>query len=513
MKIVNEVFSKTLLGELLADIDLIINKARDGLKGRIGSPAVRHFLQEVKAKVKNMIVKIEDKETRVLAESMITKIEEALKDGSFQDIEDKVRAAVKASGLFPEKIGEQYANGPYIRDMYPDRCVISYEGRLYEIGYAMTDNILVLGKPKEVVEQYVPVTEKAGPSKIKEANIEIREAGTTKDFEVSSFISLKEAKFNADFSEVEVVLIEQGTSEAKRRHYPDKTIREAAPIFKNWKNYINHPTPTEEKERPERNLKDWASTIVESYYVDGKAMAKIAVHDIWLRERLADPVARGQLGLSILAGGKISVGKVNGKDGYQIVEAIIPARKNGPPSVDWVTEAGARGRVSKLLESRYAGGKKMELENVTMKELKESRQDLVDAIVKESNAGNTEKVTKLETELKEANTKIAEFNKAQALVKQSEVAETILKEAKIPEASKDRVRSQVKSGIITAKDEPELKEAIGKLIATELEYVNKLTANGKIKIGAAGEGATLKESLQKDLEHRAGIEEPKEAQK
>src|SRR5512135_1370285 len=57
IKEINDVYSKTLLTELMDDIVLIINKAKDGLKGRVGSPAVRHFLQEVKVKVKNMIEK------------------------------------------------------------------------------------------------------------------------------------------------------------------------------------------------------------------------------------------------------------------------------------------------------------------------------------------------------------------------------------------------------------------------------------------------------------------------
>jgi len=514
IKEANDVFSKTLLGELLSDIDLTIAKARDGLKGRIGSPAVRHFLQEVKEKVKRMIVKIEDKETRVLAESIATKIEEALKDGSFGDIEDKVRAALKTHPLFPEKIGEKFADGPYIRDMYPDKCVISYQGHLYEMEYSIMAEAVILGTPKEVIEKYVPVQEsdKGSAGKVKEAKYEItdiRESSMTRDFEVSRFISLKEAKFNTDFSEVEVVLIEAGVNEDKKRYYPDKTIREAAGIFKNWKNYIDHPTSTQERERPERSLKDWASTIVESRYENGMAIGKIAIHDQWLRERLADPVARSQLGLSVLSGGRVSHGKVNGKDGYEIVEAILPFRKSGPPSVDWVTEAGARGRVSKLLESRYSGGKKMELENATLKELKETRQDLVDTIVRETNAGNTEKVTKLEKDLKEANDKIAASDKAQKLSKQDGEVEVILKEAKIPEPCKDRIRSQVKGALI----ETDLKEAIGKMIASELEFANKLTGKGKIKLGGEGESTTLKESLQATLDKRAGMEEKKEPEK
>ncbi len=501
----NNVFSKTLLIELSNDIDLILAKSNDGLKGREGTPAIRHFLREVKDKVKKMINKIKDPEAKKLAESVVTKIEEATKDGSFDSIEEKVRAAIKASLFFPEKINDQYADGPYIRDMYPDRCVVSYQGKMYEVSYAFVNEACVLGQPKEVIETYVPVQEKQ--AKIKEAEIVTIKEAQAMDFEVSSFISLQEAKFNDQFSEVEVVLIEAGCNELKKRYYPDKTIREAAPIFAGWKMYLNHPTPLEEKERPERNLKDWVSTIRESYYVDGKAMGKVVIHDSWLRERLADPVARQHIGLSINTGGKISVGKVNGKDGYQIVEAIVPARRNGPPSVDWVTEAGARGRVSKLLESQTKG-KKMELENATLKDLKESRTDLVEAIKKESEVGNTEKVTKLENDLQEANKKIADFEKSGKISKQSDAVEAALKESKIPDVCKDRIRDHFKSNLV----EGDLKEAITKKIGEELDFVNKLSGKGKIKIGASGE-TNLTESLQKDLDSRAGIKEVKDEDK
>ncbi|MBI4708235.1 MAG: hypothetical protein HY761_09995 [Candidatus Omnitrophica bacterium] len=502
----NNSFSKTLLTELSNDIDLILTKAREGLKGRNGSPAVRHFLREVKDKVKKMIAGIKEVEVKTIAESIVNKIEEAEKTGSFSDIESQVRAAIKSNPLFPEKIGERYADGPYVRDMYPDRVVISYEGKLFEMEYSIMKEAVILGTPKEVIEKYVPVTEASKDKvEVKEtARIEVLRESQTQDFEVSGFVSLKEAKFNSDFSEVEVVLIEAGCNEQKKRYYPDKTIKEAASIFTGWKMYINHPTATEEKERPERNLKDWASTIVESRYDNGMAIGKVAIHDSWLRERLADPVARQHIGLSINTGGKISVGRVNGKDGYQIVEAIIPARKNGPPSVDWVTEAGARGRVNKLLESRR-GGVKMELEMATMKDLKETRSDLVEAVTKEIQAGNSEKVTKLEKDLKEAQDKIASFDKTDKINKQVELVESILKDKKIPAVSKERIIGQVKAAVIDG----DIKESITKLIEAELEYVNKLSPKGKIKLSESKD-TDIKESLQNQLDKRAGVEEKKE---
>ena len=489
---------KDILTELIADIEAFLEKAEIGIKGKIGSPVVRQFLREVKGKVKNMMKDIKETDLREAAEKIVAKIEESDKDGSFEDIRSKVQAAIRTSTYFPEKDNTNgYIDSSYIRDMFEDKCVVSYNGKYYELGYAIVDNVIVLTAPKEVKEIYVPVMESAAVD-IKEAKFQITKAGKEEDLVVTDFISLKEAKFNSDFSEVEVTLVEAGTNIQKKRHYPVKTIQESAGIFKGWKMYINHPTPSEEKERPERNLRDWASTIVESRYENGKAIGVVAIHDTWLRERLADPVAREHIGLSINTGGKISIGRVNGQE-MQIVEAIISKRKNGPPSVDWVTEAGARGKVNQLLESRF-GGRKMELEQATIANLKESRTDLVEAIRKEADAGNVEKVAKLEKDLKEAQGKIEAFDKGQKLTAQVAAVEVALKEAKIPEASKDRIKESFGTTLV----EGDLKESITKAIGKELEYVNKLSGNGKIKIGSSSE-TPLKESLGAELDSRAGI--------
>jgi hypothetical protein len=431
------------------------------------------------------------------------KVMESAVVGSFEEIRDKVDAALRASSFFPEKDAQdKYISGVYIRSMFPTKAVVSYNGFLYQVSYSIVDHAVIIGTPKEVEEAYI--IKESAEEKLREANFkitDIRESGVAVDLDVATFISLKEAKWNNETSEVEVILIEAGTNPHKKRHYPVATIQEAAAGFRGLKMYINHPTPTEEKERPERNLKDWASTIVESRFEDGKAIGKVAVHDVWLRERLNDPVAREHIGLSILTGGKISVGKVNGVE-MQIVEKIAFVRQKGPASVDWVTEAGARGRVSRLMESR-TGGRKMELELATIKDLKESRTDLVEAIRKEAASGNTEKVTKLENDLKESNEKIAKFEKAGKISAQAALVETALKESKAPDAVKEKVIEHFKTNLVEG-SEADLKESIASVIKKELEYANKLSTKGTIKTGE-GASADLKESLEEELDARAGF--------
>jgi len=427
-------------------------------------------------------------------------IKEAVVVGSFEEMRAKVDAALSASGFFPsEDTNGKYISGVYIRSMFPAKVVVSYNGFLYQVSYSIVDKAVILGTPKEVEEAYI--IKESIEEDLKEAKIKkIREA-RDEDVMVLDFISLKEAKWNDETSEVEVVLIEAGTNLEKKRHYPVQTIKEAASRFSGLKMYINHPTRAEEKERPERDLKSWASTIVESRFEGGKAVARVSIHDAWLRERLKDPVAREHIGLSINTGGKISIGKIGGQE-MQIVEKIVFARKSGLASVDWVTEPGARGRVSRLLESRTEDIN-MDWTTVTLKEVREARKDLVEAIIKEAIEPIQAKLTKAEADLKEAIEKIADFDKKQKTDAQSVLVEASLKESKAPDAVKDKVRDHFKVNLIEG-SEADLKEAIGKIVKAELDYANKLSGKGKISLGDNQPG-DLKESIQNDLDARAGI--------
>ena len=147
----------------------------------------------------------------------------------------------------------------------------------------------------------------------------------------------------------------------------------------------------------------------------------------------------------------------------------------------------------------------MELEIATLKDLKESRTDLIEAINKEATAGHADKVAKLEKDLKESNDKIAAFEKTNKIAAQATLVEASLKESKMPDAAKDKVRDHFKTNLVEG-SENDLKEAIGKVIKTELEYANKLSTKGTIKTGE-GVDASLKESTQSELDKRAGIKQ------
>ena len=404
---------------------------------------------------------------------------------SMEALRDKLREALNLAKLFGS---DSY---PYIRYTFLNKVIVEASSKIYQVSYMFDANGVTFETPEEVEETFA-VKESAAFTIVKEAQ--------DMDLEVSDFLDLSDAKYNAKTSEFEnVILIEAGTNMAKRRHYPESTIREAAAAFAGLKMYINHPTKQEEKDRPERDVRDWVSTVTESVYDSGKARAKVAIHDPWLKERLADPVFKKNIGLSINAGGKISIGLVEGQE-MQIVEQIIPKRQNGPASVDWVTEAGARGRVENdLLESRRED-MDMDFKTLTLEILKAARPDLVTAIAE----GATAEFKTKEKELQES---AATLKRDNMLMTQKDSIMALLKESKLPQAAQDRIFDSIKETLFD--DDAKLKEAVSGSVTSERAYISQFSKKGAINLGA-GKEVNLVESTQGTLEAQMGIEKKAE---
>lgn len=107
--------------------------------------------------------------------------------------------------------------------------------------------------------------------------------------------------------------------------------------------FLDHPTPTEESERPVRSVKDLAATIVTTPVYEGDGLyADIETfpHAEPLIAALAETVA-----LSIRADGMGRPGEVGGRRGM-IIESLVAGH-----SVDFVTRGGAGGALISLRES------------------------------------------------------------------------------------------------------------------------------------------------------------------
>lgn len=111
--------------------------------------------------------------------------------------------------------------------------------------------------------------------------------------------------------------------------------------------FIDHPSLSEEHDRPERSVRDLAAVLTEDarWDPDRRALVSVAKPMPLYRDLLSEPDFVEAVGLSIRAGGIAEHGTAEGRSGL-IVQEITEAQ-----SVDFVTKAGRGGKVLALLES------------------------------------------------------------------------------------------------------------------------------------------------------------------
>lgn len=185
----------------------------------------------------------------------------------------------------------------------------------------------------------------------------------------SAYVPLIEKAVRADGT-VPVKIIQPGWGSSG--YYSPEVLQKAAEnkVFKaGTKMYLDHPTPTEESERPERSVKDLAAELVSNatwqpshisgpgLYADAKVFKPFS--------EAVDELAP-HIGVSIRALGRAEPGQAEGKQGAIITE-ITSAR-----SVDLVTEPGAGGRIVSMLEARRSAAHTVQTTEVdTMDEKQE----------------------------------------------------------------------------------------------------------------------------------------------
>lgn len=141
----------------------------------------------------------------------------------------------------------------------------------------------------------------------------------------------------------EVTIIEEGWGTSG--YYSGEVIGRDIPVIfpAGSKMYLNHPTESEEFERPERDLNDLVGTLATTPRTAGiAAVAEANVYGHW-QDAISEMA--NDIGLSIRAYGIAEDGSAGGKDG-PIVESLIYG-----VSIDYVTDPGAGGKVGRLIES------------------------------------------------------------------------------------------------------------------------------------------------------------------
>lgn len=251
-------------------------------------------------------------------------------------------------------------------------------------------------------------------------------------------------------------------------YHPDVLKKDGPSIFtEGTKMFWNHPTKAEERDRPERDLRDLAAvTTGPSVYLEegkkGPGLYAIAKPVTTYRGAIEDLAEH--IGVSINASGRVRNGSAEGKSG-PIVEAITRRK-----SVDFVTEPGAGGEICQLFEAK---GRERTPEPITQP-IKEAGTQVDDeATLKEAR-----------NELKEARNENARLRERILLRDAREMAtEQINKVEGLRAPSRRRLIEQViqdpahdEDGEL---DKPVFRADIKEAVRREMRYIDDLTQTGR----------------------------------
>lgn len=324
---------------------------------------------------------------------------------------------------------------------------------------------------------------------------------------------ISEADFSDD-TNARIKIIEEGFNVRKTRFYTAESLNKAAKLFEGKKMYINHESDWTTRERGARDLRDWVAnikTVEVALTSEGKTAlyGNIVIHEPFFIDRLKklrESKMLHELGVSINAYADGERKDVEGTT-TNVINEFIEAS-----SVDFVSEPGAGGRVENFKES-IGGENDMDLKDLTIEKIKESRPDLMKAIedkIKESIQPATqtqEPATKPETDDAEL-----KMQSREARLDRKELLTDIIAASSLPANAKERVRESVLNSDVIMKDGrldiTKTKESISKTIESEENYIKDLTS-AKVTEGNSGtqpqESQKVFESLQSSLDAWCGI--------
>jgi hypothetical protein len=321
---------------------------------------------------------------------------------------------------------------------------------------------------------------------------------------LNHLVSLEEAVMTRS-GVATVTIITPGFNASAQRYYPAETLARACKVFEGVKMYADHPTSLEDKERPERSIKDWVATL-KNVRVDahGALAGEALVVEPWMEAKLATLRDKGMLkemGISINAVGTATRGEIRGVQ-TTIIERIVRVR-----SVDFVTEPGAGGEVQ-IFEASPAD---TDLDLVGLETIRERRPDLVKAIETQLRTELQQEVKKtmdLEQQLKEArvqletatkaleetNNQLAETAKARAVAEAKVIITEAISKSALPPPSKEKLIKQF-AGADKA-------DGLGEAIKAEEAYVAALAESSKprdmgLTVEPKVSGDQLKESFRR----------------
>ena len=394
------------------------------------------------------------------------------------DTREILRTALKA------RFNDEF--GPWIVDhseVAPLFVIYERDGKSTEQSdYSIDDSHKVtLENPVNVVPRtvYDVVTE---AKKNKDSQFDLFEKGNRETI-TGDYIKLIESTVSEDGT-IPIKIIQPGWGSSG--YYPTEVLERDAGIYtEGTKMYWNHPTATEDIERPERSLNDLAAVLVSEGVYDSDGIEGPGVYakaKVFSDYQNSINDMSEDIGLSHIAGGMATVGEREGKTG-RIIESL-----NVADSIDFVTTPGAGGQIIQLFES--ARNSKSLPKSIKMEENKELTQ------LKESNQKYKDEIDRLKE--KEVLSDAKEFVKSK------------LKESELPDITKARLLDSLSRNPATddkgALDLLKFGESVKKGIEDETSYLAKLSDSGKITgMGSSTEveeekETKVKESLKKSFE-------------
>lgn len=352
--------------------------------------------------------------------------------------------------------------GGWVHNVSKRTVVYEDGGRLFEASWKRRDDgSIELGKATEVKLTFTPVESRAPQS----------EPGNPTALTIREDIPvpLSEGAFSAGRSTVKII----GPCEGSCAVYTEKALRESGPgVFQaGTQMFIDHPTPAESSARPERSIHELAAVLEsdarwEPHGADGAGLYADIIPFSQHRPILAEMAPH--IGVSIRADGVAesdSNGEILRENGKPVLKAFTHCE-----SVDFVTRAGAGGRVISIYESARNNGGNMPKEPTGGSQPKEEPK-------------GDERLTALETQLQESRQETARLNERLLLRDCRETVEDLLDEhgKGLPNMAITRLAESLSQ-------DPPLKDQDGRKVL-DLE---KLTET--VKTAVEGERAYLREA-------------------
>ena len=407
-------------------------------------------------------------------------------------------SAIRQANAVAKNVGEAEC-ALFENEEYADALCLLLERLIGASGVAQADIVGTLIRagydPADILEQFglppikhlglPPVTVQSAPG------TSASPFGETADVELDSdLVPLAEKSVRADGT-VPIKIIQPGWGSSG--YYPAEVLERDGPkVFQaGTQMYIDHPTSTEESERPERSLRDLAGELMTTARWEPNGPAGAGLYADAQVFRPWQPVIEElapHIGVSIRALGKTEKGEAEGKTG-PIVQELVAAK-----SVDYVTAPGAGGKVLQLIESARnsiaRGGRKEEDKNMELLEEVTKARDEALAKIKELE----EAAVPLEAEVKRLREVIL-------LREAADIAREALAKTDLPDITQARLTESlgksppIKEGQL---DKEAFATVIDEAAKAEVAYLAEVKGTGQIKgmgsTGGADDHKTLEES-------------------